>query len=88
MEEPLLSAQSPRRHPGRTFGILSVASLIFFNVSGGPLGSEGIISAAGPVVGLASIVVFVLLFSVPQAMMTAEVRRQPALSLPLAASHS
>lgn len=75
MEEPLLSPPpSPRRHGGRTLGVLSVVSLIFFNVSGGPLGSEGIISAAGPVIGLVSMVAFVLLFSVPQAMITAEVR--------------
>ena len=70
---PLLSPGSPRRHTAtRTLGVLSVVSLIFFNVSGGPLGSEGIVSAAGPVVGLSAMVAFVLLFSVPQAMITAE----------------
>ena len=73
-EEPLLSPPSPRGTGSRrpSLGILSVLSLIFFNVSGGPLGSEGIISAGGPIVGLSSILGFVLLFSVPQALITAE----------------
>ena len=59
-EEPLLSPPSPRGTGSRrpSLGILSVLSLIFFNVSGGPLGSEGIISAGGPIVGLSSILGF------------------------------
>jgi len=68
----LLSPPSPRGQSTRSLGVLSVLALIFFNVSGGPLGSEGIVSAAGPVFGLASLVAFVLCFSVPQAMITAE----------------
>ena len=71
--EPLLSPGTPSRHSTtRTLGVLSVVSLVFFNVSGGPLGSEGIVSAAGPLVGLSAILAFVLLFSIPQAMVTAE----------------
>ena len=73
MEEPLLQIPPPRRHTStRTLGVASVVALIFFNVSGGPLGSEGIISAAGPLIGLSSMVLFVVAFSVPQAMITAE----------------
>lgn len=71
-EEPLLTPSPRGRRNTRTLGVLSVLSLIFFNVSGGPLGSEGIISAVGPICGLASLVAFVLFFSVPQALMTAE----------------
>ena len=53
-------------------GTVSVLALVFFNVSGGPLGSEGIISSAGPLVGLAATVVFVAVYSLPQALITAE----------------
>ena len=56
----------------RRLGMVSVTMIIFFNVSGGPLGSEEIISSIGPLPGLCLIVAFALLFSVPQAMITAE----------------
>jgi amino acid transporter len=49
-----------------------VLALVFFNVSGGPIGSEAVISSAGPLVGLLSMICFTLLFSLPQAMITAE----------------
>lgn len=51
---------------------MAVLSIVFFNVCGSPIGSEGVIGAFGPTIGLASFVAFALLFSVPQAMITAE----------------
>lgn len=59
-------------HERRPLGATSLLALIFFSVAGGPLGSEGIISAVGPGVGLAALAAGMLLFAVPQAMMTAE----------------
>ncbi len=41
-------------------------------MSGGPLGSEGVIAGVGPLIGLGSLLVFALVFSIPQAMITAE----------------
>ena len=78
---PQTEADAPSRGPSSTsglagqhrqLGILSVTMIIFFNVSGGPLGSEQIVSSVGPLPGLCSMVVFALCYSVPQAMITAE----------------
>ena len=67
------TAQSAGRRASRTgLGVVSVLALVFFNVSGGPLGSETIISSAGPIAGLSAIGIFVAVFSLPQAMITAE----------------
>lgn len=52
--------------------LLAVVSIVFFNVSGGPLGSEGAVSSFGPIRGLLMVVAFAFCFSMPQAMMTAE----------------
>ena len=56
----------------RPLGLFAVVSIVFFNVSGGPLGSEEVISSCGPIIGLSTILVFACLYSVPQAMITAE----------------
>ena len=61
---------SRREH--RRLGLFSVTMIIFFNVSGGPLGSEEAIRYGGPLVGLLSFLVFTVLYSMPQAMVTAE----------------
>ena len=63
------SAEDNRSRP---LGLFAVVSIVFFNVSGGPLGSEEIISSCGPIIGLSTILVFACLYSVPQAMITAE----------------
>ncbi len=57
---PLLS---PRR---RKLGWLSVLALVFFNVSGGPLGSEQVIAFGGPILGLGAMCAFAAVFSLPQ----------------------
>jgi len=64
-----------RLTPSCGIGRLSTAavfSIIFFNVSGGPIGSEGIVEHGGPIVGLLGLLLVVLLYSVPQVFMTAE----------------
>ena len=60
-----MSAGKDRRADGArevNMVVLSVLALVFFNVSGGPLGSEEIISAAGPVFGLSAMLLFVLVY--------------------------
>jgi len=69
---PLAVARPSEVRTSPKLGLFAVVSIIFFNVSGGPLGSEQIISSCGPIVGLALLGIFALCFSVPQAMITAE----------------
>ena len=72
VSEPLLGASEEAPPQPRPLRLLAVVSIVFFNVSGGPLGSEGSVSALGPICALGMIVVFALIYSVPQAMITAE----------------
>mmetsp|Transcript_12487 Transcript_12487/g.20532 ORF Transcript_12487/g.20532 Transcript_12487/m.20532 type:complete len:506 (-) Transcript_12487:11-1528(-) len=53
-------------------GSSAVLAIVWFNVSGGPIGSEQVISYGGPIIGLASLVLITMIYSVPQALMTAE----------------
>lgn len=52
--------------------MLSLASLIFFSVSGGPYGMEEAIKTAGPLVTMLALVVLPLVWSVPEALVTCE----------------
>lgn len=63
------STSGTREKPLR---LLAVISIVFFNVSGGPLGSEESVSALGPPLAMGMLVGFALIFSIPQAMITAE----------------
>jgi len=62
------------RHPvsRRQLGILSVALITYFNVSGGPWGSEPIISACGPLIGILAVVIFPWIWCLPLALIFAE----------------
>lgn len=53
-------------------GVLAVASISFFNVSGGPWGSEDIFSTVGPFYGTLGLLLFTIFFSLPQCLLTAE----------------
>ena len=56
----------------RTVGLLGSVLLLYFNVSGGPFGAEPLISSAGPLVGLVSMLVFPFVWSLQSAFVTAE----------------
>ncbi|KXZ49449.1 hypothetical protein GPECTOR_21g675 [Gonium pectorale] len=69
--------QAHHRPPGepghiRTLGLWPLVTLIFFEVSGGPFGTEDAVSAAGPLLTIVGFLVFPLLWSVPEALITAE----------------
>lgn len=53
-------------------GIISITAMTWFYVSGGPIGSEEIISAGGPLIGIIGLLVFPWLWSVPVSLVTAE----------------
>ncbi|GAB5364998.1 hypothetical protein AAMO2058_001018300 [Amorphochlora amoebiformis] len=56
----------------RTIDWISVAFISYFNVCGGPWGSEAIISAAGPLPGLVGVVIFACVIGLPMVFVTSE----------------
>ena len=81
LAESLLSGASP---PGEGSGNQSLSkavrpvrmwglvALIFFSVSGGPFGSEGSVSAAGPFWAILGFALFPFIWCIPEALITAE----------------
>lgn len=63
-----LSEKNPLK---RSLGVLSIAAISFFGVSGGPYGSEGMF-AAGPVWGVCGILAFSIGVGWPQCLVTVE----------------
>jgi len=55
-----------------TLSLLSVATIAYFSVSGGPFGLELAVSAAGPAAVIALLLVLSVVWSMPCALMTAE----------------
>ena len=53
-------------------GVVALVALIFFSVSGGPFGFEEAVEAAGTGWVLVGCAIMPLLWSVPEALMTAE----------------
>lgn len=59
-------------HSRRKLGIMSVALITYFNVSGGPWGSEPVIAACGPLVGILAVTIFPWIWCLPLALTFAE----------------
>jgi len=53
-------------------GVLPLVAIIFYEVSGGPFGSEDAVRAGGPLLAILGFIVFPMLWSVPEALITAE----------------
>eukprot|EP01006_Ploeotia_vitrea_P000440 TRINITY_DN103058_c0_g1_i1.p1 TRINITY_DN103058_c0_g1~~TRINITY_DN103058_c0_g1_i1.p1 ORF type:complete len:598 (-),score=30.08 TRINITY_DN103058_c0_g1_i1:812-2605(-) len=68
---PPLSVPQAQIGPHR-IGALALAALVFFEVSGGPFGSEDAVSAAGPLYAMLGFLILPLAWSVPEALITAE----------------
>lgn len=56
----------------RKVSVLPLIFLIFYEVSGGPFGVEDSVQAAGPLLALAGFLVFPFIWSIPEALITAE----------------
>ncbi|KAL0584828.1 hypothetical protein ABG067_005272 [Albugo candida] len=56
----------------KKLGVVSVALITYFNVSGGPWGSEPIIAACGPLIGILATLVFPFVWCLPLALSFAE----------------
>ncbi|KAK1385292.1 Polyamine transporter PUT1 [Heracleum sosnowskyi] len=66
------SSKSPRSYTSAKVSLLPLVFLIFYEVSGGPFGVEDSVRAAGPLLALVGFLVFPLVWSVPEALLTAE----------------
>ena len=58
--------------PEHKVGLWMLVGLIFYSVSGGPLGSEVAVRSGGPALALLGFLVMPLVWSAPEAIMTAE----------------
>ncbi|KAK4487383.1 hypothetical protein RD792_005995 [Penstemon davidsonii] len=65
-------SSTPRQNHSRKVSVLPLIFLIFYEVSGGPFGVEDSVRAAGPLLALAGFLIFPLIWSVPEALITAE----------------
>ncbi|KAF4382473.1 hypothetical protein G4B88_011425 [Cannabis sativa] len=63
---------SPKLERIHKVSMLPLVFLIFYEVSGGPFGVEDSVQAAGPLLALVGFLVFALIWSVPEALITAE----------------
>ncbi|KAL1832261.1 hypothetical protein ACET3Z_001912 [Daucus carota] len=63
---------SPRAVGINKVSLLPLVFLIFYEVSGGPFGVEDSVKAAGPLLALLGFLVFPFIWSVPEALITAE----------------
>ncbi|XP_051137333.1 probable polyamine transporter At1g31830 [Andrographis paniculata] len=57
---------------GQKLSLLPFVFLIFYGVSGGPFGVEDAVGAAGPLLAMAGFLVFPFIWSIPEALVTAE----------------
>ena len=65
----------PVKHKGngeRSLGVLALTALLFFNVGGGPIGTEGLQQAGGPLFSVIGLVAMSLVWSLPVGLMTSE----------------
>jgi amino acid transporter len=68
----------PATSPARTVNqikkitVLPLVFLIFYEVSGGPFGIEDSVKAAGPLLAIVGFIVFPFIWSIPEALITAE----------------
>ncbi|KAG0575898.1 hypothetical protein KC19_5G038600 [Ceratodon purpureus] len=53
-------------------GLLPLVALIFYEVSGGPFGVEAAVKAGGPLLSILGFLIFPFIWSIPEALVTAE----------------
>lgn len=69
-EEELLTNPTTKTH--NKLSLLPLIFLIYFEVSGGPYGEEPTVAAAGPLLSLLGFLIFPFIWSIPEALITAE----------------
>ncbi|XP_024371692.1 probable polyamine transporter At3g19553 isoform X1 [Physcomitrium patens] len=72
-DTPTASEQSsPRRGSVAKLSMLPLVALIFYEVSGGPFGLEDSVRAGGPLLALLGFIIVPFVWSIPEALVTAE----------------
>lgn len=70
---PQVNSPTYRQHKAaKPLSLLPLIALIFFDVSGGPFGTEDAVRAGGPLLVIVGFIIFPLVWSVPEALITAE----------------
>ncbi|CAK8565358.1 unnamed protein product [Lathyrus sativus] len=67
-----LPTTTTRTNQIKKISILPLIFIIFYEVSGGPFGSEDAVQAAGPLLTLLGFIIFPFIWSIPEALITAE----------------
>ena len=60
------------KNHGPKLGWLPLVAFIFYKVSGGPFGMEDSVQAGGPLIAIVGFLVFPFIWSIPEALITAE----------------
>lgn len=71
-EYETLEEGPPKTHTIKKVSMIPLIFLIFYEVSGGPFGIEDTVKAAGPLLAIIGFLVFPIVWSVPEALITAE----------------
>lgn len=71
-ESQILLPPPPPTITTRKLSLLPLLFLIFFEVSGGPYGEESTVAAAGPLWAILGFLIFPFIWSIPEALITAE----------------
>lgn len=71
-EIPVTTGPGPGKKERKKLTLIPLIFLIYFEVAGGPYGEEPAVQAAGPLLGLLGFLIFPFIWSVPEALITAE----------------
>uniref|UniRef100_A0A804KMY5 Uncharacterized protein n=1 Tax=Musa acuminata subsp. malaccensis TaxID=214687 RepID=A0A804KMY5_MUSAM len=71
-EYNFVNEDSPKLGNTRKVSVIPLVFLIFYEVSGGPFGIEDSVQAAGPLLAILGFLIFPFIWSIPEALVTAE----------------
>ncbi|KAL6976788.1 hypothetical protein U1Q18_025574, partial [Sarracenia purpurea var. burkii] len=71
-ELPITTTGSPPAAAAKKLTLIPLIFLIYFEVAGGPYGEEPTVQAAGPLLAILGFLVFPFIWSIPEALITAE----------------
>lgn len=72
LQDQGINEESPRSKDLQKVSIIPLVFLIFYQVSGGPFGIEDSVRAAGPLLSILGFLILPLIWSIPEALVTAE----------------